>query len=63
MAKRLYQAQRHGTLLWIRAAIGVEGGASITVRLLVDTGSSFTFVVEAASRNFLRQVASLSKVL
>lgn len=42
MSKRVYQAQRQGDLLWVRAAVGIKGGEPITVRLLVDTGSSFT---------------------
>ena len=47
MPRRVYQAQRQGNLLWVRAAVGVNGGEPITLRLLVDTGSSFTVLPTA----------------
>lgn len=46
MPKRVYQAQRQGNLLWVRAAVG-GGGEPITLRLLIDTGSSFTVLPTA----------------
>jgi aspartyl protease family protein len=41
-SKRVYQLQRHGNLLWLRAAVSRDDKNSIVIRLLVDTGSSFT---------------------
>lgn len=39
----IYRVNRWGDLLWIRAAVGNRSGSSIVkVRLLVDTGASFT---------------------
>lgn len=64
MLKRLYKAQRHGNLLWIRAAIGVEGGEPISVRLMVDTGSSFTvlptMVLEDAGCNMAQPLGRIT---
>ncbi len=41
-AKLLYRLQRQGDLLWLRAAVGRGEQNSVVVRLLLDTGSSFT---------------------
>ena len=40
--KKSYRVQRQGNLLWVRVAVGGNDGSAIVVRLLVDTGSSFT---------------------
>jgi len=56
-SKKFYPLQRQGNLLWVRAAVGSNDGSVIVVRLLVDTGSSFTVlptkVVEALGCNLL----------
>lgn len=42
-AYRIYQLSRHGNLLLLRAATGGSNGCDVqAVRLLVDTGSSYT---------------------
>ena len=41
-AKRVYRLQRQGDLLWLRAAVGSGTDNSLVMRLLVDTGSSYT---------------------
>jgi predicted aspartyl protease len=38
----IYQVQRWQDLLWVKAAVGDTEGTVIKVRLLVDTGASFT---------------------
>lgn len=40
---RVYRVNRWGDLLWLRIAVGNQDGSSIVkVRLLIDTGASFT---------------------
>ncbi len=44
-----YRLARHGKLLILRAAVGGRNGGVVVVRLLVDTGASYTIVpVEVA---------------
>jgi aspartyl protease family protein len=38
----VYRVNRWGDLLWVRAAVGGKDNSVIKVRLLVDTGASFT---------------------
>lgn len=40
----VYRANRWGDLLWVRAAVGGKDSSVIKVRLLVDTGASFTLL-------------------
>lgn len=40
--KKIYQCNRQQNVLWLRAAVGKSGDAPILVRLLVDTGASYT---------------------
>jgi clan AA aspartic protease (TIGR02281 family) len=40
--KKIYRCNRQQNVLWLRAAIGKSGDAPILVRLLVDTGASYT---------------------
>lgn len=40
----IYRANRWGDLLWVRAAVGGKDSSVIKVRLLVDTGASFTLL-------------------
>ena len=40
--RRIYRLNRQGNLLWLRASVGVDGENPIVLRLLVDTGSSYT---------------------
>ncbi len=41
-AKKIYRLQRHGDLLWLRIVVGRKGENPLFLRLLVDTGSSYT---------------------
>ena len=41
-AKKIYRLQRHGELLWLRIVVGRKGENPLFLRLLVDTGSSYT---------------------
>lgn len=43
-AQRVYRARRRGNLLTIRAALGDAEDSVIVVRLLVDTGASYTML-------------------
>jgi hypothetical protein len=52
MPRRVYQAQRQGNLLWVRAAVGVNGGEPITLRLLVDTGREFYSITNSGCGRF-----------
>jgi predicted aspartyl protease len=38
----IYPLQRSGNLLFLRASVGGSNGDSLRVRLLVDTGASYT---------------------
>jgi aspartyl protease family protein len=40
--KKIYRCYRQQNVLWLRAAVGRNGDAPILVRLLIDTGSSYT---------------------
>lgn len=42
MNKKIYQLQKYRDLFWLRAAVGGKEKPSIILRLLLDTGSSFT---------------------
>ena len=41
-SRRIYRLNRQGNLLWLRASVGRSWENTIIVRLLVDTGSSYT---------------------
>jgi predicted aspartyl protease len=41
-SRRIYRLNRQGNLLWLRASVGRSRENPIVVRLLVDTGSSYT---------------------
>jgi predicted aspartyl protease len=41
-SRRIYRLQRQGNLLWLRASVGHGQENPIVLRLLVDTGSSYT---------------------
>ncbi|MDJ0728967.1 MAG: retropepsin-like aspartic protease [Crocosphaera sp.] len=41
-AHRIYRLNRQGNLLWLRASVGLARENHIVLRLLVDTGSSYT---------------------
>ncbi|MBR8830030.1 MAG: hypothetical protein N5P05_003313 [Chroococcopsis gigantea SAG 12.99] len=41
-SKRIYALQRQGNLLWLRVAVGSSSSNPLLLRLLVDTGSSYT---------------------
>lgn len=41
-SKKIYRLQKHGDLLWLRIAVGRKGENPLFLRLLVDTGSSYT---------------------
>ncbi len=41
-SRRIYRLNRHRNLLWLRASVGRDDENPIVVRLLVDTGSSYT---------------------
>ena len=40
--KKVYRTGRQQNVLWLRAAVGRDGDTPILVRLLVDTGASYT---------------------
>ena len=40
--KKIYRVQRQQNVLWLRAAVGQNQDAPLLVRLLIDTGSSYT---------------------
>lgn len=40
--KKIYRCYRQQNVLWLRAAVGRDGDAPLLVRLLIDTGSSYT---------------------
>ncbi|MDJ0636075.1 MAG: retropepsin-like aspartic protease [Xenococcaceae cyanobacterium MO_188.B29] len=42
--KKIYRLQRQKDLLWLRAAIGRNQNITLLVRLLVDTGASYTVI-------------------
>ena len=42
MSKKIYRCNRQQNVLWLRAAIGKSEDVPILVRLLVDTGASYT---------------------
>ncbi len=40
--KKIYRCNRQQNVLWLRVAVGRTGDTPILVRLLVDTGASYT---------------------
>ncbi|MEM6613058.1 MAG: retropepsin-like aspartic protease [Cyanobacteria bacterium P01_C01_bin.72] len=40
--KKIYRCYRRQNVLWLRVAIGKSGDTPLLVRLLVDTGASYT---------------------
>jgi aspartyl protease family protein len=40
--KKIYRCYRQQNVLWLRVAVGRDRDAPILVRLLIDTGSSYT---------------------
>lgn len=48
--KKIYQCNRQQNVLWSRAAVGKSGDAPILVRLLVDTGASYTVLATRVLR-------------
>lgn len=40
--KKIYRCNRQQNVLWLRAAVGRDGDRSIIIRLLIDTGASYT---------------------
>lgn len=64
--KKSYRVQRQGNLLRVRGAVGGNDGSVIVVRLLVDTGSSFTVlptrVVESLGCNLLQPLRRVATV-
>lgn len=64
--KKSYRVQRQGNLLRVRRAVGGNDGSVIVVRLLVDTGSSFTVlptrVVESLGCNLRKPLRSIATV-
>lgn len=64
--KKSYRVQRQGNLLWVRGAVGGNDGSVIVVRLLVDTGSSFTVlptrVIESLGCNLRKPLRSVATV-
>lgn len=40
--KRIYRVQRQQNVLWLRAAVGKDKDKQLLVRLLIDTGASYT---------------------
>lgn len=40
--KKIYRCNRQHNLLWLRVAVGRSGDTPLLVRLLVDTGASYT---------------------
>lgn len=41
-SRRIYRLNRQGNLLWLRASVGRAEENPIVLRLLIDTGSSYT---------------------
>ncbi|MDJ1170819.1 retropepsin-like aspartic protease [Roseofilum sp. BLCC_M154] len=41
-SRRIYRLNRQGNLLWLRASVGRARESPIVLRLLLDTGSSYT---------------------
>lgn len=41
-SKKIYRCYRQQNVLWLRVAVGKSGNTPILVRLLVDTGASYT---------------------
>ena len=41
-SKKIYRCYRQQNVLWLRVAVGRSGNAPLLVRLLVDTGASYT---------------------
>ena len=42
--KKIYRLQKQKDLLWLRAAVGRNQDSPLLVRLLVDTGASYTVI-------------------
>ena len=40
--KNIYRVQRQQNVLWLRAAVGRDRNAPLLVRLLIDTGASYS---------------------
>ena len=40
--KKIYRCNRQQNVLWLRAAVGRDGDRPIIVRLLIDTGASYS---------------------
>jgi predicted aspartyl protease len=40
--KKIYRVQRQQNVLWLRAAVGQNQDTPLLVRLLIDTGASYT---------------------
>ena len=40
--KKIYRCNRQQNILWLRAAVGRDGNKPIVVRLLIDTGASYS---------------------
>lgn len=40
--KKIYRVQRQQNVLWLRAAVGRNQDTPLLVRLLIDTGASYT---------------------
>jgi predicted aspartyl protease len=63
MTSRIYKAQRYGKLLVVRVGLGSDTLSPRTLRLLVDTGSSYTVLpvsilqaLGSAPENAIRKV-------
>jgi clan AA aspartic protease (TIGR02281 family) len=41
-SKKIYRCNRQQNVLWLRVAVGRSGDAPLLIRLLVDTGASYT---------------------
>ena len=41
-SKKIYRCYRQQNVLWLRVAVGRSGNTPILVRLLIDTGASYT---------------------
>ena len=44
MSKKVYRCSRQQNVLWLRAAVAQSIQAPIVIRLLVDTGASYTVI-------------------
>ncbi|MBE9048108.1 clan AA aspartic protease [Pleurocapsales cyanobacterium LEGE 10410] len=42
MRKKIYRVQRQQNILWLRAAVKGKNNAPLLIRLLIDTGASYT---------------------